>query len=210
MKRMATNKMKRKNNSNKDIANFLFEVGMLAKTPRSGFHFLGTGEQSVAEHINRVAFIGYILAHMDGTVDVLKVLKMSLFHDISETRISDLNHIHQKYVERREHSAVKDISDSIPFGKDMFDTMKEYEKRESDEAILVKDADGLEWILSLKEEVDTGNTRAAEWVKIAIKNLKTPNAKALSDAIMSTDSNNWWFSEDSVIRKKKYIKQVKR
>src|SRR3989344_941731 len=196
--------------SNKAIANFFFEVGMLAKTPRSGFHFLGTGEQSVAEHVNRHVFIGYALAQMDGTVDMLKVLKMCLFHDISETRISDLNHIHQKYVERREHSAVKDISNSIPFGRDMFDTMKEYEKRESDEAILVKDADCLEWILSLKEEVDTGNTRAAEWVKIAIKNLKAPNAKALSDAIMSTDSNNWWFSEDSVIRKKKYIKQVKR
>ncbi len=82
----------------KKIANFLFEVGMLSKTPRSGFHFLGTGEQSVAEHVNRTAFIGYALAHMDGTVDIGKVLKMCLFHDISETRISDLNHIHQKYV----------------------------------------------------------------------------------------------------------------
>ncbi len=199
--------MKKKvNNSNKDIANFLFEVGMLAKTPRSGFHFLGTGEQSVAEHINRVAFIGYALAQMDGTVDVLKVLKMCLFHDISETRISDLNHIHQKYVERREHSAVKDISNSIPFGKDILDTLKEYEKRESKEATLVKDADGLEWILALKEEIDTGNTRAVEWVKIGIAKLKTTNAKTLSEAIMSTDSNNWWFPEDSVIRKKKYIK----
>ena len=58
---------------NKKIANFLFEVGILAKTPRSGFHFLGTGEQSVAEHINRVSYIGYILALMDGTVDISKV-----------------------------------------------------------------------------------------------------------------------------------------
>src|SRR3989344_3381361 len=200
MKRMATNKMKRKNNSNKDIANFLFEVGMLAKTPRSGFHFLGTGEQSVAEHINRVAFIGYILAHMDGTVDVLKVLKMSLFHDISETRISDLNHIHQKYVERREHSAVKDISDSIPFGQDIFHTLNEYEKRESKEAMIVKDADTLEWILALKEQVDTGNTRALEWMKDGIKRLKTPQGKELSLAIMDTNSNDWWFPENSVIR----------
>src|SRR6266853_3698763 len=101
---------KQKNIGNKNIANFLFEVGMLAKTPRSGFHFLGTGEHSVAEHVNRTSFIGYALAQMDGSVDVLKVLKMCLFHDISETRISDLNHIHQKYVERREHSAVQDIS----------------------------------------------------------------------------------------------------
>ncbi len=191
--------------ANKSIANFLFEVGMLAKTPRSGFHFLGTGEQSVAEHVSRTAFIGYALAQMDGAVDTLKVLKMCLFHDISETRISDLNHIHQKYVERREHSPVKDISDSIPFGRDIFDTLDEYEQRQSKEAIIVKDADSLEWILALKEQVDTGNTRALAWVKTAIDILKTANAKILADAIMDTNSNDWWFPEDSVIRRKKYL-----
>lgn len=195
----------KKKNDEKSIANFFFEVGMLAKTPRSGFHFLGTGEQSVAEHVNRTAFIGYALAQMDGTVDVLKVLKMCLFHDISETRISDLNHIHQKYVERKEHSAVKDISDSIPFGKDMFDTLSEYEKRESKEAIIVKDADTLEWITALKEEIDTGNIRAEEWIKFAIKKLKTPFAMKIAKAVMSANSNDWWFPEDSVIRQKKYL-----
>jgi putative hydrolase of HD superfamily len=191
--------------SDKAIANFLFEVGMLSKTPRSGFHFLGTGEQSVAEHVNRTAFIGYALAQMDGTVDIAKVLKMCLFHDISETRISDLNHIHQKYVERKEHSAVKDISDSVPFGKDMFDTLSEYEKRASKEAVLVKDSDTLEWILALKEQYDTGNIRARDWIQVAIDRLKTPHAKKIAEAIMNTNSNDWWFPENSVIRKKKYI-----
>lgn len=191
--------------SNKSIANFLFEVGMLSKTPRSGFHFLGTGEQSVAEHINRTSFIGYALAQMEPGIDVLKVLKMCLFHDISETRISDLNHVHQRYVERKEHSAVKDISDSIPFGSDMFDTLNEYEKRESREAILVKDADTLEWLIALKEQVDTGNTRAMDWMMDGMKRLKTENGKLLADAIMNTNSNDWWFPEDSVIRNKKYI-----
>lgn len=193
------------NTSHKSIVNFLFEVGMLAKTPRSGFHFLGTGEQSVAEHVNRTSFIGYALAQMDGTVDVAKVLKMCLLHDISETRISDLNHIHQKYVERKEHSAVKDISDSVPFGKDMFETLSEYEKRASPEAMLVKDADILEWVLALKEQYDTGNTRALEWMKIGIDRLKTPNGKLMAEAILDTNSNDWWFPKDSVIRNKKYI-----
>lgn len=196
---------KTKNTDNKNIANFFFEVGMLAKTPRSGFHFLGTGQQSVAEHVSRMTFICYALAQMDGTVDVLKVLKMSLFHDISETRISDLNHIHQKYVERREHSAVKDIADSVPFGQDMYEVLEEYKERKSKESILVKDADSLEWLLALKEQVDTGNTRALEWTKNAINLIKTPNGLALAKAIMETNSNDWWFPEDSVIRKKKYI-----
>lgn len=190
---------------NKNIANFLFEVGMLAKTPRSGFHFLGTGKQSVAEHVSRTAFIGYTLAQLDGTVDTLKVLKMCLFHDISETRISDLNHIHQKYVERKEHSAIKDISDSVPFGKDIFDTLTEYEKRESPESLIVKDADTLEWILALKEEIDIGNTRAFDRIDFAINRLKTPFAKVIAGTVMTTDSSDWWSPEDSVIRKKKYL-----
>ena len=181
----------------KKIANFLFEVGILARTPRSGFHFLGTGNQTVAEHINRVCFIGYMLAIIDEKVDISKVLQMCLFHDIAETRISDLNYVHQKYVERKESKAHKDITDSVPFGKNIFDTIGEYEKRESRESILVKDADNLEWILSLKEEVDTGNTRALLWIKSAIKRLKTANAKKIVKAIMSTDSNDWWFDKKS-------------
>lgn len=188
---------KNKNSSIRNIANLMFEYGILAKTPRSGFHFLGTGNQSVAEHVNRVAFIGYILAIMDGSVDILKVLKMSLLHDISETRISDLNYVHQKYVDRKEHSAVKDISDSVPFGHDIFDTIGEYEERKSKESLLVKDADNLEWILSLKEEVDTGNTRALKWISSAVKRLKTPHAQKIAKEIMKTDSNDWWFDEES-------------
>jgi len=188
--------MKTPNEKNKRIANFLFEVGILAKTPRSGFHFLGTGDQTVAEHINRVCFIGYMLAKMDGKVDISKVLQMCLLHDISEARISDLNYVHQKYVERKEKEAIKDLTDYVPFGEDMLNTIDEYEERKSKEAILVKDADNLEWILALKEEMDTGNARAKQWIESAIERLKTKDAKNLVKEIMRMDSNDWW-SEDS-------------
>ncbi len=202
MKKKSTTKV---TSEYKNIANFLYEVGMLAKTPRSGFHFLGTGKQSVAEHISRTVFIAYTLSQLDGNVDESKVLKMALFHDVSETRISDLNHIHQKYVERKEHSAIQDISDSVPFGKDILNTLGEYEKRESRESILVKDADILEWIISLKEEIDIGNTRAFDRIDYAISLLKTPIAKKIAGTVMTTESSDWWSPEDSVIRKKKYL-----
>lgn len=187
----------KKEKINKQVANFLFEVGILSKTPRSGFHFLGTGDQTVAEHINRACYIAYMLALMDGTVDVSKVLQMCLLHDISETRISDLNYVHQKYVERKENEAHKDITDSIPFGTHMFKLITEYEERQSKESIIVKDADNLEWILALKEQVDTGNTRALEWIKPSIKRLKTEQAKDIAKEIMKTDSNDWWFDQKS-------------
>jgi putative hydrolase of HD superfamily len=181
----------------KKIANFLFEVGILARTPRSGFHFLGTGKQSVAEHINRVCYISYMLALLDGTVDMSKVLQMSLLHDISETRISDLNYVHQKYVERKEEQAHRDISNSTPFAETMYATIEEYERRQSKESLIVKDADNLEWIIALKEQVDIGNTRILDQIKNAEKRLKTDNAKLIAKQIMKTDSTDWFFSEAS-------------
>lgn len=151
----------------------------------------------MAEHINRVCFVGYMLAMMDGKVNISKVLQMCLLHDISEARISDLNYVHQKYTERKEKEAIKDMTDSVPFGNKMLDTINEYEERKSRESILVKDADNLEWILALKEEVDTGNTRALAWIKPAIERLKTAQAKAIVKVIMATDSNDWWFDKKS-------------
>ena len=52
----------------KNLANFFFEVGMLKRTPRTGFQFLGSGTESVAEHIFRTAIIGYTLARLGAYV----------------------------------------------------------------------------------------------------------------------------------------------
>lgn len=181
--------------SKRNIADFLFEAGMLAKTPRSGFSFLGSGKQSVAEHLNRTAYIGYALAQIAGDVDVGKVVAICMFHDFTEARISDLNYVHQKYNERHEHKALYDLIKNLPFGDKIAALMREYEARESREALLAKDADNLEFILSLKEQKDVGNIRAENWIPPAVKRLKTPEAKQLAEAIIATDSDHWWFGD---------------
>ncbi|MDO9081998.1 MAG: HD domain-containing protein, partial [Humidesulfovibrio sp.] len=48
------------------LADFLFECGMLRKTPRTGYQFLGTGSENVAEHSFSTAVIGFVLAQMAG------------------------------------------------------------------------------------------------------------------------------------------------
>ena len=177
------------------IVDFLFEVGILAHTPRSGFHFLGSGEQSVAEHGNRAAYIGFVLASMEKDVDTAKVLKMCLFHDLSEARTSDLNYVHQKYAQADHDKAITDLTNTLEFGDDIKTTIDEYEERKSKESILAKDADNLEWIISLKEQVDIGNKRAEEWIPSAIKRLKTESAQKIATGIMQIDSNHWWFAD---------------
>ena len=174
------------------IVDFLFEVGILAKTPRSGFHLLGSGEQSVAEHINRVTFIGFTLGMMNPALDIGKILKMCLVHDLHESRISDLNYVHQKYTERDENKALHDLAKTLPFGEELVELVEEYEKRESMEARIAKDADRLEWLMALKEQYDTGNSKAAEWMETAIKRMDTDIAKLLAEKIIKTESDHWW------------------
>jgi putative hydrolase of HD superfamily len=177
------------------IVDFLFEVGILAKTPRSWSSFLGSGQQSVAEHINRVVYVGFCLGYMSGKADVGKIVQMCQFHDVSEARISDLNYVHQKYTERLEAKAEEDLSKDLPFGDKIQELLKEYHEKKTVEAILAKDADNVEWILTLKEQIDTGNERAKTWMKSALSRLKSKEGQALADKIIVTDSDNWWFAD---------------
>lgn len=180
----------------KKVADFLFETGMLAKTPRSGFFFLGSGEQSVAEHINRTVYIGFALASLAGDADVAKVMQICAFHDIAESRVSDLNYVHQKYNQRQEEKAVEDLVSTLPFGDSIKSLISEYEERKTKEAILAKDADNIEFIISLKEQADIGNAKAQTWIPAALKRLKSEEAKSLALAILDTDSDHWWFGDD--------------
>lgn len=184
-----------KKESLEKIADFLFETGMLAKTPRSGFFFLGSGEQSVAEHLNRAAYIGYSLAQLAGDADVGKVVQMCMFHDISEARISDLNYVHQKYTERLEEKAHDDLVASLPFGGEVKKLIDEYEERKTKEAKITKDADNLEFLLSLKEQVDIGNERARTWIPPLMGRFLTDEARQLAEVIVDTDSDRWWFGD---------------
>jgi putative hydrolase of HD superfamily len=177
------------------IANFLFEVGMLKRTPRTGLQFLGSGEESVAEHVFRVVFIGYALARMEQDVDELKVLKMCFLHDLPEARIGDLNYVNKKYVSADETKAIRDLAETIPFGGDIEQIIEEFNRAETREARLANDADQLELILMLKEYKDLGNKYADEWISFALKRLRTEKAQTLARAIIDTDSTSWWFKD---------------
>ena len=179
----------------KNIVNFLFEIGILKKTPRSGYQFLGTGNESVAEHSFRVAIIGYLLAKNEPKADIQKVVLMSLFHDFHEARTGDHNYVNKRYVTVNEDKAVNDLAEKLPFGQDIVSLIDEFNSRETLEAKLSQDADQLDFILELKRQQDLGNISAAEWLKYSAKRLITDFAKTLADEIVTTDSSDWWFDK---------------
>jgi len=179
------------------MADFLFEVGMLNKTPRTGYQFLGSGKESVAEHILRTLFVGYTLCKMDNTLDENRVLKMCLFHDLPEARTGDMNYVNKKYVDVDEEKAVRELTEGISFGNEIKEAIDEFNKKETREAQIAMDADQLALILQLKEYGDLGNKYAEEWINYALKRLNTTTAKELAAKILSTDFSHWWFKEKS-------------
>src|SRR3989344_6240779 len=166
------------------ITNFIYEMGIHSKTPRSGLWFLGTGTQSVAEHLFRVDMIAYALCYLEPKADKNKVILMALIHDIGEGRVSDLNYVHQRYGRLIEAQAVADIGRSVPFGKEIEDLYIEEQKKETIEAKLVKDADRLEWIATLRAEEEKGNAKAKNWIKTAVKRLELKSSQEICKLIL--------------------------
>lgn len=180
----------------KTIIHFLFEAGMLKKTPRTGYQFLGSGEESVAEHTFRVTCIGYVLARLaQQPVDEMRLLKMCLFHDLPEARTGDHNYVNKKYVSIDEEKAIRDMTDPLPFGDEMADLIREFNGQETLEAKYASDADQLDFLLQLKESGDLGNRYAEDWIRAVFKRLQTEEAKGLAKEIVVTDSNAWWFQD---------------
>ena len=181
----------------KEISNFLFEIGMLKRTPRTGLQFLGSGKESVAEHCFRVIMIGYTLAKLNAHVDENRVMKMTLFHDILESRTGDLNYVNKKYLTVDEEKAVNELAADLPFGEELKALLKEFHEKKTEESLIANDADQLELILMLKEYGDLGNKYTKDWITFAMKRLHTAPAKKLAETILSTDSAEWWFKDKS-------------
>jgi putative hydrolase of HD superfamily len=180
-----------------EIANFLFEVGMLNKTPRTGFRFLGSGKESVAEHILRTIFIGYSLCKLDPAADELKVFRMCLVHDLPEARTGDQNYMYKKYVTVDEEKAVRELTEHLPFGAEIKTVLEEFNEKKTREALLAHDADQLALILQLKECGDLGNQYSQEWQDFAVRRLCTDQGRKLAETILQTDWTQWWFRDKS-------------
>ena len=177
------------------LANFLFEVGMLSRTPRSGYQFLGSGKESVAEHVLRTVFVGYTLCKMDDSLDEFRVLKMCFLHDLPEARTGDMNYVNKKYVNVDEEKAVSELTESLFFGDDIKAAIDEFNRKETKESLIARDAVQIALILQLKECGDLGNKYSEEWIDFALQRLNTENGKKLAERIIKTDSSQWWFKE---------------
>lgn len=179
----------------KNIAKLLFEAHVLKEIPRSGYHFLGIGKESVAEHCFSATFIAYVMAKLESGVDALKLISMCLVHDLSEARIGDLNSVQKQYVSADESSAVEDTIAHLPFGSSLAELIHEFNEGRTDEAKLAYDADQLALILDLKSLADIGYHPPNDWLPHVLKRLRTRTGKNIAQSIMETKRDAWWLND---------------
>jgi putative hydrolase of HD superfamily len=186
--------------NDKRIANFLYEIGTMRKLMRMHRQVLLTDDMSdsIASHSYRVALIAWFLAKEEGA-DLYKTVMMSLLHDISEVRSNDHNWVHKKYIKIFEDEIHQEQLGTLPYS-DLKNLVDEYEKRESKEAILAKEADLLDQILLLREYEWAGNKEANIWlygkgdakVNAQLEKLRTETGKKFGKAIYEVKPSDWW------------------
>lgn len=177
------------------VTGFFYELGILQVMKRSGQDYLGSGTQSIADHVFRVAVMGYTMAKMAGC-DADKVMKMCMFHDLEESRTGDLNYLQQNYVDSDDNKALDHVLRGLPIEADVRAVIEEYAALETVEAQIAKDADTLELIFFLKEQLDKGNKQAENWMRASAQRLKTDTAKKIFETASETMYYEWWYSKD--------------
>jgi putative hydrolase of HD superfamily len=173
----------------KEDVRFIFEIGALKKTKRSGWETINAKGESVADHSFRTAVIGYMIAKGEGERKIADVLLLSLFHDVHETRIGDLNRMNKRYVDVKKEKAIGDVLKGLSFEKDVMRVLSAKGKVRD----IVHDADRLDMIAEAKMLHDLGNRYAWKWIENSSKELKTKTGKKLCNKIIKTDSKKWLF-----------------
>ncbi len=180
----------------KNLINFLAEIGQLKRVKRTGWWVAGLKDpESVAEHCLRAAIIGYALAKME-KADPYKVLLMTLFHDTPEARMNDqhkisLRYFNPKKIEKRIYQEQLDLIGE-PMREELTSVLGAYNKQDTKEAVIARDADILECILQAKEYFDQGFTQAKSFMPVGNKYLKTKSAKKLFKQIHTWNYKDWW------------------
>ncbi|HKR58959.1 MAG TPA: HD family hydrolase [Pyrinomonadaceae bacterium] len=137
----------------------LIELQRLKRLDRTGWTLRGlpNGTESVAAHSFGVSVAGMLLAdeiQTRGTaINLEKVLRMAVLHDLAETRVGDMPKTAVGYFgsearRKAEIAAFADVVEATGTARDRYqDLYEEYETRESLEARVVKAADVIDLLV---------------------------------------------------------------
>src|SRR5262245_38611439 len=175
------------------IVRFTFELSQLREEARHGWLRIHENPESVAEHTQRAAALGYLLACREGFADANLVVTMIVFHDMHETRVGDKDLVQKLYVQvDEERAAFEQVQDLGRAGRAIFQMWKEVEEGSTEAGVIAKDAEILEMAFTARELVVRGNTDAQSWIDGLRTRMRTASGKELLELINDSDPSEWW------------------
>ena len=138
------------------LFDFFNIVSELKKIPRKGWkEKLGLqNPESVADHSYLTAIMAMTISDLKG-LDTLKILKMSLLHDLAESITGDFtpDEISKESKSGLENQAMDEIFSKLPsnLAVDYSKIWNEYQVEKSTEAVLVREVDHLEMALQARK-----------------------------------------------------------
>jgi putative hydrolase of HD superfamily len=191
---------------------YLYELGLLKRLPRAGWLVAGIDQpESVAEHSFRTAIIGYLLAGIEGA-DPARTALLCLFHDTQESRIGDVPLVGKRYVVTAPNPQV--TADQVAgFPEEIGEAVRAlvdgYERQDSAEARLARDADKLECLIQAREYQAQGHD-VQPWVESAAAALRSETARRFADAFRQARPDQWWKSFAGQLRPQEGREQTAR
>ena len=179
-----------------DVVRFVFELGQLRQEARHGWLRIYERPESVAEHTQRAACLGYLLAYCEGFHDPHRIATMILFHDMHEVRTGDADLVQRKYLnlkpEDERRAAAEQMRDLAEAGDSILQMWDEVEEHATTAGKIAKDAEILEMAFTARELVVRGNRHAQEWITTAAERLETTSAQRILDLVDRSDPADWW------------------
>ena len=178
----------------KPIVEFLFECLNLKDIKREWWRYAGVQfPESIADHSLHAAQIWFILANLEHA-DPWKVTNIILWHDMAEIRIGDIHWLGWKHVKNKKEIEAWVIDDQIknlPMKTEIKNLIDEYDKKETKESIIAKDADILNQVFQCKAYLEQWHKLMEHYLKNYKDRLVTESAKKMYESIMDSDSYNW-------------------
>ena len=179
------------NGINEMIKEFFQKVLELKNVPRRGWKekLEINNPESVADHTYSTAVISMVLSDLEG-LNSEKIIKMALLHDLAESITGDIipDDITKHEKINKENLAMRQILKNLPskVSESYFEIWNEYQKKSTQEAILVHDIDKLEMAFQAKFYQETGisKEKLQTFFNTAMKEIKNKNLRnILSDFI---------------------------
>jgi putative hydrolase of HD superfamily len=146
-----------------NVLKFMNLVNNLKHSSRRGWSLINVeNHEHIAGHMYAMGMMTFLLGD-DSNLDRFKCLQLALVHDLAECIVGDItpqDNIPEDKKHAMEDEAMKEIASNLgeDIGKMIYNLYKEYEAKETPEAIFVKDLDRLDMLFTATHYEKRDNT----------------------------------------------------